>query len=342
MFGANRPSPFSSHATRRRMQKGDFLALWSAVAVFALFLSIPTAAQTQESRAIVRISVPGLGSMYTMPFQIAQEQNFYRDERLDVRILGGVKTAPSVQMLVGGNVEVTQTVGTTTLAAILQGAPLKVVMVFNDKPTYALYAKKSIRSFAELRGAKVASITPGSTGDRLLKIVLEKNGIQWKRDVQLIYIGTSDVLIKSLLSESVDAAVLSFPGNLIAKDAGFVELASFAGEAGALTGGVATDVPFFSKRRDVLTRFLRATLRGLKYFKSNREGSAKIMTKFMGLPLETALRTYDVTVPAFTADGILSDDFQDKVLDFQLKAIGSDKKITRDKVFDFSIVKSVQ
>lgn len=282
-----------------------------------------------------------MGSMYTLPFQIAQKQGFYRSEALDVKILGGVKTAPSIQMLVGGSVDVSQTVGTTTLAAILHGAPLKVVMIFNDKPAYALYAKKSIRNFSELKGAKVASITPGSTGDRLLKIVLEKNGIDWRKDLQIIYIGTSDLLIKSLLSDSVDAAVLSFPGNLIAKDAGYVELASFASEAGALTGGVATGEPFLTKRRDVLTRFLRATLKGLKFLKNNRDESAKIMAEFMGLPLGTALRTYDVTVPAFVSDGVISGDFQDKVLDFELKAIGSDKKIPREKVFDFSILKSL-
>ncbi len=322
--------------------RSNTLRLLIGVAGFLFALpSMVCVAAAQDSRAVVRVSSPGLGSMYTMPFQIAQEQGFYRDEGLDVRILGGVRTAPSVQMLVGGTVEVTQTVGTTTLAAILQGAPLKVVMIFNDKPAYALYAKKSIRNFAELRGAKVASITPGSTGDRLLEIVLEKNGLNWKKDLQIIYIGTSDVLIKSLLSDSVDAAVLSFPGNLIAKDAGFTELSSFAGEVGALTGGVATGEPFFSKRRDVLTRFLRATLKGLKFLKTNREGSAKIMTKFMNLPFDTALRTYDVSIPAFVSDGVLSEDFQDKVLDFQLKAIGSDKKIPRDRYFDFSIVKSL-
>jgi NitT/TauT family transport system substrate-binding protein len=282
-----------------------------------------------------------MGSTYTMPFEIAQEQGFYREEGLDVRILGGVKTAPSIQMLVGGSVEASQTVGTTTLAAILQGAPLKVVMVFNDKPAYGLYSKKSIRGFADLRNARVASITPGSTGDRLLKIVLEKNAVNWKKELQIVYIGTSDVLIKSLLSGSVDAAVLSFPGNLIAKDAGFIELASFASEVGALTGGVATSDPFLTKRHDVAVRFLRATLKGLKFFKNNREESAKIMVKFMNLPYETALRTYDVTIPFFVAAGVIPEDFQDKVLDFQLKAIGTDKRIPRDKVFDFSIVKSL-
>lgn len=313
---------------------------WVVIFLSACVLQLATTTQAADSPAIVRISSPGLGSTYTMPFQIAQEQGFYRDEGLDVRILGGVRTAPSIQMLVGGNVEASQTVGTTTLAAILHGAPLKVVMIFNDKPAYGLYAKKTIRGFADLKGAKVASITPGSTGDRLLKIVLEKNGVDWKRDLQIIYIGTSDVLIKSLLSGSVDAAVLSLPGNLIAKDAGFPELASFASEVGALTGGVATSEPFLTKRRDAAVRFLRATLKGLKFFKTNREGSAKIMVKFMNLPHETAVRTYDATVPFFVSDGLISEDFQDKVLDFQLKAIGTDKRIPRDKVFDFSIVKS--
>jgi ABC-type nitrate/sulfonate/bicarbonate transport system substrate-binding protein len=88
-------------------------------------------------------------------------------------------------------------------------------------------------------------------------------------------------------------------------------------------------------------RFLRATLKGLKFFKNNREESAKIMVKFMNLPYETALRTYDVTIPFFVAAGVIPEDFQDKVLDFQLKAIGTDKRIPRDKVFDFSIVKSL-
>ena len=141
------------------------LHFWIGTFTFILAVHL-TALSTegQDSRPVIRISIPGLGSTYTMPFQIAQEQGFYLEEGVDVRILGGVRTAPSIQMLVGGNVEVSQTVGTTTLAAILQGAPLKVVMVFNDKPSYWLYSKKSIRSFADLKGAKVGSFTPGSTG----------------------------------------------------------------------------------------------------------------------------------------------------------------------------------
>jgi NitT/TauT family transport system substrate-binding protein len=314
------------------------------MAVFVLMVAanlVVAPSYGQDSRPVVRISSPGTDTVYSTPYRIAQDRGFYVEEGLDVRILGGVKTGPSVQMLVAGTVEASQTVGPTTLAAILRGAPLKIVMVFNDKPSYWLYSKKTIRRFADLKGAKVACSTPGSTNDRLLKIVLEKNNVDWKKDLTIIYIGTSDVRIRALLSGAVDAAVLTLPGNLLAKDSGFYELASFESEVGALTGGVATSDTFLTKTRDTATRFLRATLKGLKLFNSDRDTAAKIMAKYMSIPYESALRTYDTSIPVFVSEGMLSDDFQDKVLDFELKAIGTDKKIPREKVFDFSIMKSL-
>jgi NitT/TauT family transport system substrate-binding protein len=317
---------------------------FGAIAALTFFLVAHyavSAAYGQDSRPVVRISSPGTDTVYSTPYRIAQDRGFYTEEGLDVRVLGGVKTGPSVQMLVAGTVEASQTIGPTTLAAILRGAPLKIVMIFNDKPSYWLYSKKAIRGFADLKGAKVASSTPGSTNDRLLKIVLEKNHVDWKKDLTIIYIGTSDVRIRALLSGAVDAAVLTLPGNLLAKDSGFYELASFESEVGALTGGVATNEAFLTKSRDAATRFLRATLKGLKFFNNDREGASRIMAKYMNIPYESALRTYDTSIPVFVSDGMISDDFQDKVLDFELKAIGTDQKIPREKVFDFSIMKSL-
>ncbi|MBI4528333.1 MAG: hypothetical protein HY695_31450 [Deltaproteobacteria bacterium] len=65
------------------------------------------------------------------------------------------------------------------------------------------------------------------------------------------------------------------------------------------------------------------------------------MAKYMNVPYDTAARSYDASIPLFIPSGLISEDFQDQVLDFQLKAIGTDKKVTRDRVFDFSILKSL-
>ena len=84
-----------------------------------------------------------------------------------------------------------------------------------------------------------------------------------------------------------------------------------------------------------------ATLKGLKFFNSDREGAVKIMAKYMSIPYEAALRTYDTSIPVFVSDGMLSEDFQDKVLDFEFNAMSVEKKLPRSKVFDFSIMKSL-
>jgi hypothetical protein len=67
----------------------------------------------------------------------------------------------------------------------------------------------------------------------------------------------------------------------------------------------------------------------------------KVMTKYMNLNADTAARVYDESVPSFVTDGTISEDFQDRVLDFELKTIGTDKKLSRDKVFDFSLTKNI-
>lgn len=64
------------------------------------------------------------------------------------------------------------------------------------------------------------------------------------------------------------------------------------------------------------------------------------MTKYMNLNAETAGRVYDEIVPSFVSDGTISDDFQDRVIEFELKTIGTDKKISRERVFDFSLIRN--
>lgn len=311
---------------------------WAVVFLFASAVPL-SFTRAQDLRALVRVHIPGY-SPSSLPFQIAEEQGYYLKEGLNVRTLR-MKTGAGIQAMLAGDIDVSQITGPTVLAAVLQGAPLKVVMVFNDKPTYRLYVKKEIRSFAGMKGVRIGSSTPGSTSDRLLKIVLEKNGVRWQKETTIIYIGTTDVVLNALRGGAIDAAVVTPPADFLAREAGFHQLASFESEVGALQGGVTTTDSFLTKRPETTVRFLRATLKGLKYFNTNREGVVKTMVKFMGVSSEMAERTYDGNRSAFVSNGMISEDFQEKVLDFELKAIGTDKKIARDKLFDFSIMKSL-
>lgn len=313
-----------------------FSRLLGAVLLLSLCFGVGHAG-AGEAASVVKIHLPGY-STSSLPFLIAEEAGFYRDEGIRIEIIR-IQTGSGIQALVAGAVDVSQIVGPTTLAAILGGAPLKVVTVFNDKPTYKLYVKKQFRRFADLKGARLGSSTPGSTNDRLLKIVLEKNGLDWRKDLSLIYIGLSEVMLKSLQSGAIDGTALTPPASFIAEEFGFQPLFNFINEVGALQGGVATSSAFLNGRREMSQRFIRATVKGLKYFKSDRGGTVKIMTKYMNLNADTAARVYDESSPSFVSEGTISEDFQDRVLDFELKIIGTDKKISRDRVFDFALIK---
>lgn len=311
------------------------------IGAWAFLLSPCFAAEPKASAesSVVKVHLPGY-STSSLPYLLADDLSFYKEEGIRIEITR-IRTGAGIQALIAGAVDVSQIVGPTTLAAVLGGAPLKVAMVFNDKPTYKLYVKKSLRSFADLKRVKIGSSTPGSTSDRLLKVVLEKNGSDWKKDIDIIYIGTSDVVLQALQAGSIDGAVLTPPASFQAEEFGFYPLANFLNEVGALQGGVATTNSFLQNRRPVAERFLGATLRGLKFLKSNRPETVRVMTKYMDLPTDKAGRVYDESIPSFVSDGVISDDFQDKVLDFELKTIGTDKKISRDRLFDFSLVKGL-
>ena len=60
------------------------------------------------------------------------------------------------------------------------------------------------------------------------------------------------------------------------------------------------------------------------------EGAVRIMAKYMSIPDEAALRTHDTTIPVFVSDGMLSEDFQDKVLDFEFNAMGMEKEAAEE------------
>jgi NitT/TauT family transport system substrate-binding protein len=158
-----------------------------ALLLFSLFFG-ETRGEAGDAPSMVKIHLPGY-STSSLPFLIADELGFYREEGIRIEIVR-IQTGSGIQALVANGVDVSQIVGPTTLAAILGGAPLRVVTVFNDKPTFKLYVKKQFKRFSDLKGTRLGSSTPGSTNDRLLKIVLEKHGLDWRKDLSVIYIWT--------------------------------------------------------------------------------------------------------------------------------------------------------
>ena len=165
------------------------LFCWFAVSFFCCVS--PPAAPGQEAKPTVKVHTPG-PSILSVVFQIAEEQGFYKDEGINVEFLT-MPTGAGIQALIAGNVDASQILGLTLRAAINRGAPLKIVMVFNDRPTYWLLTKKEIASADDLKGKIIGSSSPGASSDVLLQRWLAKHGLAPRKDVTIVYIGATAV-----------------------------------------------------------------------------------------------------------------------------------------------------
>ena len=305
------------------------------VFILAAWLACPRA--WAQNGSTVKLHTPG-PSILSVPFQIAEEQGFYKDEGVNVEFLV-MTTGAGIQALIAGNVDASQILGLTLRAAINRGAPLKIALVFNDRPTYWLTTKKEIASFEDLRGKIIASSSPGASSDVLLQRLLAKHALVSKKDVTIVYIGASTVTYQALVRGSVPAAVMVPPFSSLAKAQGFRELADFGKEdlGPFLGGGVSVSDKFIRERPDVMARFLRATWRGLRTLKTNRKVAVPIMTKFLNLQPEIAESVYESTLPSFTENGFNGEDWQARVLEHE---VGRADKASVQKTFDFSVVRS--
>ncbi|MGH7816841.1 MAG: ABC transporter substrate-binding protein, partial [Candidatus Binatia bacterium] len=116
------------------------------------------------------------------------------------------------------------------ISAAVQGRPMKVLIFTVSRPLMFLMSKKEIKEPRDLKGKKVAGSTPGASATLLAMQALRHVGLEPGKDVSILPMGgTAAGRLAVLESGAVDAALLSVPENIFARDKGFNELL-FLGE----------------------------------------------------------------------------------------------------------------
>jgi NitT/TauT family transport system substrate-binding protein len=304
-----------------------------AAILFVFFCQVIPA----EARKVA-VGVPVLDVTQSALY-VARDRGYYQKEGLDVDLIlmrGGVAN----QALIAGNVEFT-TVPTAGLQAALQGAPLKVVLSTFHKPMFWLYARPEIRNVKDLSGKKVAVSSLGAAGDSALRELIKKNGMDENREVAILAIGTTATRLGALSTGVVDAAMMTFPHNITAGESGFRELVSFiASDIIQLQGAIVTRGALLGSEPGVVEKFLRATIKGIIYYSTNRSGAAQILARNTQSQETLAAKVYDLVKPALTPEGILSDDLQKRVMAPLFERINK-RDVSSSRFFDFTLARKL-
>lgn len=288
----------------------------------------------------VRVSFASFGAIY-YPHFIAKELGFYQDEGLNIEIIampGGLAT----QALVAGDLHFSTSSG-SSLNASLRGIKLKVVYVNLDRPLYRLWSwRNEIRKVTDLRGRGIGVASRGDTMEGAANLLLRKHGMDPMRDVVWIALGTGGRLT-SLLTKNVDSVVLGFSDSHLLQTRGHPvhEIADIGKEIKMLYTGLATSEDLLVKRPDLLRRFLRATVKGREYLKRYKSQSLALGKKYDRSPDDVRNADYDATMEMMTADGTEDLETQKSDIDIGRHALGIQKDIPPQQVFDFRLVREV-
>jgi len=195
-----------------------------------------------------------------------------------VYIPGG---STNVQVLVSGNLDMSQLSGAPGVAANLEGADIVYIAGLLDKLNYQLIARADIKSIEQLKGKKFAVSRYGSSADFGMRAMLKRVGVDPIKEATILQIGDEPARIAAITSGSVDGTVVNAP---FSSEAERLKL-------NVLADSVKMNVPFFNtgllvtrrfleKQEAKVMNFLRAYLEAIKILKSERDYSIKALGQF--------------------------------------------------------------
>ncbi|HXK28776.1 MAG TPA: ABC transporter substrate-binding protein [Candidatus Binatia bacterium] len=211
---------------------------------------------------------------------ISVEAGHFKKHGLDVEVVHA-SSILAMQALLAGEVAVAQSVTDACVSANLSGADTVFIGAILDKPLYSFIVNAKIKTPQDLKGKRVGVTRFGSTPDALARSTLKMWGLDPATDVTLIQLNEMGLLVQGLVNGVIDAAPISLPSNIRAKNLGFTELLDLTKlNKTYITGTVVTRKRFLDGQHDVAKRFMRGFLEGMKSYLENEEFSVKVIQKW--------------------------------------------------------------
>jgi NitT/TauT family transport system substrate-binding protein len=260
----------------------------------------------------VKVTYPTLTSSYIFFFS-AISKGYYKEEGLDLDVVesaGGVATPA----LVSGDVQFS-TSGSSAISAIMRGARLKVLAVGEDRPSWQIWTTRpELKTFEDLKGLQVGVLSRGDTGEVAIRYVLKKKGLP-QDFVSYTPMGSALAARMAVVrSGSLPAAVLQ-PAEVetLRASGNFGNahmIMDMAEEVRSTFNGLATSDAMIKDHPDVVTRFTRATRKGMIYARDNRQGAIDVFVKEMKAQPDAAVHGYDELRKVMAEDGTISPEAQ--------------------------------
>jgi len=218
---------------------------------------------------------------------IAREAGYFADEGLAVDLVRVGGSTRIVAALIGGSGQLIHAGEPAVVPAVVQGSDAVLIGAISGVNRHHLIARPEIKDVKELKGKTVGITSFGSTSDYILRTILEKNGLDPAKDVSIVQTGGQPEGMAAMVGGKIYAQRMSFPLHLKAIQLGMKELVDLPTEEN--TGTVITTRSYIAQRRSTVIRFMRAFIRGMHRYKTDKEFAKRVISKFAQLKDEAIL-----------------------------------------------------
>jgi NitT/TauT family transport system substrate-binding protein len=250
------------------------------LAVLLAVIAVPAGkAAAQEKIRIAFSSTDSLNGIWT----VAQEAGFYRKNGLDADVIYIGSSTVAAAAVVSQDVQLANIAGSVVAASAVRGGDLVSVGCFVNSLAYELVVLETIKSPEDLKGKSIGISRFGSVSDVAARELLKGIGLRPGEDVTILQVGGAAERAAGF-SRGIIAGFPSPPGNVHLIPGGLphrvlVDMADFQKPYPLpFICAVATKA-YVAKNRGTVKRALMALIEAAHYFKTNKEGTEKIIAK---------------------------------------------------------------
>lgn len=255
------------------------------------------------------VTAQGGPTAQVFPIFVAQEMGFYEEEGLDVKLNYSKGSSDAARQLAAGNVDWGIFSSAATMQTVQRGFPLKAIMQVYYPDTFDIVvpADSPIQSVEDLKGKTIGLSDLAGGEVPMTRASISQAGLAEGIDVRMVIAGEGDPTTVRSFNEDRIQAYAGAKRDLLLLPAQDIpvrsitppEIAAFPGDA------LAVRAETLEEKRELLVRFVRATLKGVAWGMANADATFELLrTKYAAASLgdnPVAAEFWDLVKTYYTA-----------------------------------------
>ena len=287
--------------------------------------------KSPASTTKIRLAVPSPSLSY-LPIHVALKRGFFARRGFDMEVIQMAAGLTAPALLTRSIDYPPVPSGPATAGA--RGAPLKVICFASVKLQHLLISRPEIMTVTDLAGKRIGAGGFGTLPSYEVRVLIDRYRLG--PGTIIVPLNSSTDRLIGMQRGTIDAGIVPAPLDLRAEEMGLKRLLHMGTILPIPQAGLATTDEKLKTGRGEVIEVLKATIEGLDYTWTQREGTVDIIARWMSLNASQAAKAYDSVKETFSKNGVPSEEQAKAYIAMLSATAGLKGDFAPASIFDFS------